>query len=168
MKKMVFYILAFILFSEVVVAEKNNKDSLPLIVIKNVELIALINNFIDFEKKHDCYHPNAIYVINVEMQSDNQINFTLFNSGTKKYKVYAVENYCFIENNHIFYVSFDQLPNSWYEKTGVNQAVKLDDKKERIFYINEPIFTAWYFRYENGSFFIDDKRKCKNIPSEID
>gem|GEM_PF-6012035 len=43
MKKLVFYILILMLFSNAVIAKVNNKDSLPLIDITNEDFSSLID-----------------------------------------------------------------------------------------------------------------------------
>jgi len=167
MKKIVFCTFALILVLNVVIADDNKKDSIPLIIITNEVFLSIIDSFIEFEKKYGCYHPRSIYKLNVHVQSDSELHFNLYNEGIKKFEISPVEKKCFVKHGNMFFVTFDQLPDGWFNHTSKHQIVEIWDKTKRTYYIKIPIYSAWRFSYKNGSFYINEKRKCKDRPYEM-
>ncbi len=165
MKKLVFYILILMLFSSAIIAKDNNKDSLPLIDITNEDLLALIDSFIKFEKKHDCYHSDYIYVLAVNKQSDNLFSIEIASLGALKFVILDQDKYCFFKNEHMFYVRGDEPPETWFRKTGEKQPIELNDLEEEVYLVTADL-SSWRCWYKNGEFSIYDKHECRYKPSQ--
>lgn len=164
-KNMVCYILIILLFSNTVIAKDHIKDSLPLIEITNEDLLVLIDSFIEFEKKHNCYHTDYIYILAVNKQSDTFFYLEIASLGALKFVILSQDNYCFFYKGHLFFVRGDEPPEAWFRNTGVDQPIELNDFEEEVYTVIADL-SSWSCWYKNGVFGIYDKHKCGFKPSQ--
>ncbi|GEM_PF-5338628 len=121
-------------------------------------------SFIEFEKKHDCYHSEHIYVLSIN-KKNSLVDFGFGGLGKRRYNLLDRELFVFNFKDHQFFVWDDNPPETWFKKTGKTQKIELeaDDESTLIIHRN---YSSWRCWYKNGEFSIYDKHECGYKPSE--
>ncbi len=134
----------------------NTKDSLPVLKVKNEQLLVILDSLIEHDKRCDFYDSNLVYIVHIQ-----PTEYTTLIQFTSSHKLIRTDNEtgCFTKKNHIVIVR-GPYDVTLFKKTRCKKAFNyyqpsdgVDSNGTVIIDIYEDdSYTQWDYKYVKNNF----------------